>query len=133
MLRKFLYTVSAASKAIQISRQGKGIILLATIPDIESLLAGAMVKMIVGSRLTFILEVRDPFSLNKALPWGPVKRWIGRTLEGFLLRWPDRAVFLTPEIERMYLNSFESKGAWLQNHRVITNGFDPAEYAPHSR
>jgi len=124
--RKLIFPFMAAWMVWRKTGGPEGADVVSTIPEIEALIAGAIVKAARGKRVTLTLEVRDPFSSNALYPWGMWRRSFYRWLERRLLRWPDRAVFLTTEIERLYLQDFKDRGPWSGHRQVITNGFDPS-------
>jgi glycosyltransferase involved in cell wall biosynthesis len=109
---KWSYVLRAARLVSEAVRKNPQEIVIASVPGIQALAAAVLARW--SSRVPFrlVLEVRDPFSLNPALPWSTLKRAVGYQLERVLLRAPDRAIFLTPVIQSMYVNGFPGCQRW---------------------
>jgi glycosyltransferase involved in cell wall biosynthesis len=104
-----------------------------SIPGIESLAIGAVLKTLLGRAIHLTMEIRDPFSRNLIFEQRNLKGRLRRQLENFLTRRPDSAIFLTDAIEQIYLEHFGKQSKWINHATVITNGFDPEEFRGFSR
>jgi len=100
-----------------------------TIPEIEALVIGVLLKAVFPKKVRLVLEIRDPFSINRILPWGQRRRSFYWEMERQLLKWPDQVIFLTSEIRKRYLDNFGANQPWVKNQSVITNGFNRLDFA----
>lgn len=126
--RKLLFPIWAILQGRKLTKQFTIRHVFCTIPEIEAFVAGVGIKKACGNKTSLTVEVRDPFSPNATYPWSELKRKLYSKLERTLWRYPDKAIFLTSEIERIYLGTFGAHQRWTRHHRVVTNGFDPSEY-----
>lgn len=100
---------------------------LASIPTLDPLYVGAILRRIRGARTELVLEIRDVYARPESFEYGSLRRRLEVAKEALLIRQVDRFIFLTDEIKQRYCTYYPR----LSNVRdgiVITNGYDPVEY-----
>ncbi|OHB63552.1 MAG: hypothetical protein A2Y77_03425 [Planctomycetes bacterium RBG_13_62_9] len=104
-------------------------IVLASIPTLDPLYVGAMLKRLCGSSIQLILEVRDVYARPELFEYNGLRRRLEVFKETMLIRPVDKVIYLTDEIRRRYCTYYPHLAA-VCNGVVITNGYDPEEYGP---
>jgi glycosyltransferase involved in cell wall biosynthesis len=108
---------------------GRRTIVLASIPTLDPLYVGAMLKRICGDAIELILEVRDVYARPELFEYGALRRRLEILKEALLIRHVDRLIYLTDEIRRRYC-AYYPRFRSIRQGAVITNGYDPGEYGP---
>ncbi len=103
--------------------------ILASIPTLDPLYVGAMLRRLGGSNTELVLEVRDVYARPELCDYNSLRRRLEIFKEARLIRYVDRFIFLTDEIKRRYCSYYPHLPA-IQAGAVITNGYDPQEYGP---
>jgi len=104
-------------------------IVLASIPTLDPLYVGAMLKRMFPSRIELVLEVRDVYARPEFYEYGASRKRLEVFKEAMFLRYVDRVIYLTGEIKRRYCGYYPHLPG-VQAGIVITNGYDPQEYGP---
>ena len=103
--------------------------ILASIPTLDPLYVGAMLRRLGGSNTELVLEIRDVYARPELCEYNSLRRRLEIFKEAMLIRYVDRFIFLTDEIKRRYCSYYPHLPA-IQAGVVITNGYDPQEYGP---
>lgn len=85
----------------------------------SSLLLGFLLKF--NLRVKWVADLRDPFSDAYAYVWPSKLHWyFSRSLERFVLRYADKVIVNTPEVEKLYL-----KRKLVKRDKItyVTNGY----------
>lgn len=104
-----------------------GAIVLASIPTLDPLYVGAMLKRMFPSRIDLVLELRDVYARPEFYGYGAARRRLEVLKEAMLIRYADRVIYLTDEIKKSYCGYYPHLPS-VQRGIVITNGYDPEEY-----
>jgi glycosyltransferase involved in cell wall biosynthesis len=104
---------------------------LASIPPLDPLYVGAMLRRLGRSNAELVLEIRDVYARPELCEYKPARRRLEIFKEAMLIRYVDRFIFLTDEIKRRYCTYYPQLPA-MRAGAVITNGYDPQEYGPGS-
>ncbi len=131
-IREFQVLRRARKFARQLKRAGDlsaGTTILASIPTLDPLYVGAMLRRLGGSNSELVLEVRDVYARPELCEYNPLRRRLEIFKEATLIRYVDRFIFLTDEIKRRYCRYYPHVPA-IQAGAVITNGYDLQEYGP---
>jgi len=104
-------------------------IVLASIPTLDPLYVGAMLRRLGGSSTELVLEIRDVYARPELCTYNSIRRRLEIFKEAMLIRYVDRFIFLTDEIKRRYCSYYPHLSA-IEAGAVITNGYDPQEYGP---
>ena len=102
---------------------------LASIPTLDPLYVGAMLKRMAPSRIELVLEVRDVYARPEFFEYRALRKRLEVFKEAVLLRYVDRVIFLTDEIKRRYCTYYPRLPS-VQAGVIITNGYDLEEYGP---
>ncbi len=102
-------------------------IILASIPTLDPLYVGAMLRRLGGLNAELVLEVRDVYARPELCEYKSIRRRLEIFKEAMLIRHVDRFIFLTDEIKRRYGTYYPHLPA-IRAGEVITNGYDPQEY-----
>jgi glycosyltransferase involved in cell wall biosynthesis len=102
-------------------------VVLASIPTLDPLYVGAMLKRIRPDATELILEVRDVYARPELFEYGPWRRRLEIFKEAVLIRHVDRLIFLTEEIRRRYC-AYYPRLRSVRQGVVIANGYDLEEY-----
>ncbi|MGI6705183.1 MAG: hypothetical protein ACOX6S_02615 [Clostridia bacterium] len=125
----FRWTGKAVSIGREMVREEGIRYLFCSVPDIETLMAGARIKR-EHSHIKLIEEIRDPLSMNSL--WVPEQSFFVNYL---MARWEkeyikdvDRFVYLTENIRSIYTSTYGHINPHVFTGVVITNGYDPHDY-----
>jgi glycosyltransferase involved in cell wall biosynthesis len=102
---------------------------LASIPPLDPLYVGAMLKRARRANVELVLEIRDVYARPELYEYRPARRRLEVFKEAVLIRHVDRFIYLTEEIRRRY-RSYYPRLRSIHAGAVITNGYDPDEYGP---
>ncbi len=105
---------------------------LASIPTLDPLYVGAMLRRMAGPNTELVLEIRDVYARPEFFEYNSVKRRLEIFKEAMLVRYVDRFIYLTDEIKRRY-GTYYPKLQSAREGVVITNAYDPEEYGPRGR
>jgi glycosyltransferase involved in cell wall biosynthesis len=103
--------------------------ILASIPTLDPLYVGAMLRRLGTPDTELVLEVRDVYARPEMCEYNSLRRRLEIFKEAMLIRHVDRFLFLTDEIKRRYCTYYPHLPA-MRAGKVITNGYDPQEYGP---
>jgi glycosyltransferase involved in cell wall biosynthesis len=129
-LRELTVLRHAATCAKQLARDRNPrmkTIVVASIPTLDPLYVGAMLKRSAGSRVELVLEIRDVYARPELFEYSPIRRRLEILKEAMLVRYVDRFIFLTDEIKKRYCTYYPHL-AGVRRGAVITNGYDSEEY-----
>jgi len=118
----------AKQLAQQWNRQTRAVA-LASIPTLDPLYVGAMLKRLAGANLELVLEIRDVYARPEIYEYSALRRRLEIFKESMLVGYVDKVIYLTDEIRRRYC-SYYPRLSSIQTGIVITNGYDPDEYGP---
>jgi glycosyltransferase involved in cell wall biosynthesis len=131
-LRELTVLRHAARQAGQIAR-GRDpqvrMTVLASIPPLDPLYVGVMLKRACRADVELVLEIRDVYARPELYEYRPVRRRLEVLKEKLLIRYVDRLIYLTEEIQNRY-RAYYPRRRSVQEGAVITNGYDPQEYGP---
>ncbi len=119
-------TGRARTRAAGLDPQVKTTI-LASIPTLDPLYVGAILKRFCKTNTELVLEIRDIYARPELFEYNSARRRLEVFKESLLIRGVDRFIFLTDEIKRRYCGYYP-RLAGIRNGVVITNGYDPQEY-----
>jgi len=102
---------------------------LASIPTLDPLYVGAMLKRLAGTNLELVLEIRDVYARPEIYEYSRLRRRLEILKESMLVGYVDKVIYLTDEIRRRYCTYYPHLSS-IQTGVVITNGYDPEEYGP---
>lgn len=102
---------------------------LASIPTLDPLYVGALLKRAGRKNAELVLEIRDIYARPELFEYNSARRRLEILKESLLIRRVDRVIFLTEEIKRRYCEYYPRLSS-IRNGVVITNGYDPEEYGP---
>ena len=102
-------------------------IVLASIPTLDPLYVGAMLKRMFPPRIELVLEVRDVYARPEFFEYRTLRKRLEVFKEATFIRYADRVIYLTDEIKRRYCGYYPHLPG-VQTGVVITNGYDPQEY-----
>jgi glycosyltransferase involved in cell wall biosynthesis len=105
---------------------------LASIPPLDPLYVGVMLKRACHCNVELVLEIRDVYARPELYEYRPVRRRLEVFKEALLIRHVDRLICLTEEIQNRYRVYYPRRRS-VQEGVVITNGYDPQEYGPEVR
>jgi len=105
--------------------------ILASIPPLDPLYVGAMLRRLDEPNTELVLEVRDVYARPELCEYKSIRRRLEIFKEAMLIRYVDRFIFLTDEIKRRYGTYYPHLPA-IRAAAVITNGYDLQEYGPAS-
>jgi glycosyltransferase involved in cell wall biosynthesis len=105
---------------------------LASIPPLDPLYVGVMLKRACRTNVELVLEIRDVYARPELYEYRPVRRHLEVLKEAMLMRHVDRLIYLTGEIRSRY-RAYYPRRRSVQEGVVITNGYDPQEYGPEAR
>lgn len=100
---------------------------LASIPTLDPLYVGAMLKKRFPSRIELVLEIRDVYARPEFFEYRNLRKRLEVFKESMFIRHADRVIYLTEEIKRRYCAYYPGLPN-VQAGVVITNGYDPEEY-----
>jgi len=106
-----------------------GTVVLTSIPTLDPLYVGAMLKRLSGSNVELVLEIRDVYARPEIYEYSALRRRLEILKEAMLVRYADKVIYLTEEIRRRYRTYYPHLPGF-QKGVVITNGYDPEEYGP---
>jgi glycosyltransferase involved in cell wall biosynthesis len=110
----------------ELDPSGKTIV-LASIPPLDPLYVGTMLRRTSKSNTELVLEIRDVYARPELCEYNSIRRRLEILKENMLIRHVDRFIFLTDEIKRRYCTYYPHlREIWAG--AVITNGYDPQEY-----
>jgi glycosyltransferase involved in cell wall biosynthesis len=118
---------SHARQLAQSRRLPARTIVLASIPTLDPLYVGAILRKMRGPGTELVLEIRDIYARPESFEYGSLRRRLEIAKEALLIRRADRFIFLTDEIKRRYC-TYYPRLSRIRDGIVITNGYDPAEY-----
>jgi glycosyltransferase involved in cell wall biosynthesis len=118
----------ARQLAQQWNRQTRAVA-LASIPTLDPLYVGAMLKRLAGTNVELVLEIRDVYARPEIYEYGALRRRLEIFKESMLVGYADKVIYLTDEIRRRYCSYYPHLSS-IQTGVVITNGYDPEEYGP---
>jgi glycosyltransferase involved in cell wall biosynthesis len=131
-LREFTVLRHARKLAAQLTARldpNTRTIILASIPTLDPLYVGAMLRRLGGRNTELVLEVRDVYARPELCEYNRLRRRLEIFKEAMLIRHVDRVIFLTDEIKRRYCAYYPHLPA-MRAGQVISNGYDPQEYGP---
>jgi glycosyltransferase involved in cell wall biosynthesis len=102
---------------------------LASIPILDPLYVGAMLKRFCRSNVQLILEIRDVYARPELFKYSGLRKRLEVFKETMLIRPVDKLIYLTDEIRSRYC-AYYPRLSSIRNGIVITNGYDPEEYGP---
>jgi glycosyltransferase involved in cell wall biosynthesis len=102
---------------------------LASIPTLDPLYVGAILRRACRTNTELVLEIRDIYARPELFEYNSIRRRLEVAKEALLIRRVDRFIFLTDEIKRRYC-SYYPRLSSIRDGVVITNGYDPEEYGP---
>lgn len=108
---------------------GGKVAVLASIPTLDPLYVGVILKRACRANVELVLEIRDIYARPALFEYNSIRRRLEVFKESLLIRHVDRFIFLTDEIKRSYC-TYYPRLAGLRDGAVITNGYDPREYGP---
>jgi glycosyltransferase involved in cell wall biosynthesis len=129
-LRELIVLHHAARYARRLAPSGRPpgkMTVLASIPTLDPLYVGAMLKKARPTDTELVLEVRDVYARPEAFAYHSLRRRWEVFKEALLIRYVDRFIFLTDEIKRRYRAYYPNRPR-VREGTVITNGYDPQEY-----
>lgn len=100
---------------------------LASIPTLDPLYVGAILKQVCRRKVELVLEIRDIYARPELFEYKSARRRLEVFKESLLIRRVDRFIFLTDEIKRRYGDYYPGLSN-LREGAVITNGYDLGEY-----
>jgi glycosyltransferase involved in cell wall biosynthesis len=100
---------------------------LASIPTLDPLYVGAILKRACRRNTELVLEIRDIYARPELFEYNSARRRLEVFKESLLIRRVDRFIFLTDEIKRRYCDYYPGLSR-IREGVVITNGYDPEEY-----
>jgi glycosyltransferase involved in cell wall biosynthesis len=109
-----------------------GMTVLASIPPLDPLYVGVMLKRACRSDVELVLEIRDVYARPELYEYRPARRHLEVLKERLLIRHVDRLIYLTEEIKSRYC-AYYARLRRIREGIVITNGYDPDEYGPSPR
>jgi glycosyltransferase involved in cell wall biosynthesis len=109
-----------------------GVTVLASIPPLDPLYVGVMLKRACRSGVELVLEIRDVYARPELYEYRPVRRRLEVLKERLLIRHVDRLIYLTEEIQNRY-RAYYPRLRSVREGAVITNGYDAEEYGPEPR
>lgn len=133
-IREFSVLGHARRHARQLAHgcnHGVKTIVLASIPTLDSLYVGAILRRARPANVELVLEIRDIYARPELFEFNSIRRRLEVFKESLLIRRVDRFIFLTDEIKRRYAGYYPSLSK-IRDGVVITNGYDPEEYGPSS-
>jgi glycosyltransferase involved in cell wall biosynthesis len=104
-------------------------IVLASIPTLDPLYVGAILRRACKTNTELVLEIRDVYARPELFEYNSARRRLEVFKESLLIRRVDRFIFLTDEIKRRY-GAYYPRLSSIRDGVVITNGYDPEEYGP---
>jgi glycosyltransferase involved in cell wall biosynthesis len=131
-IREFSVLGHARRHARQLARgcnHGAKTIVLASIPTLDSLYVGAILRRVRPANVELVLEIRDIYARPELFEFNSIRRRLEVFKESLLIRRVDRFIFLTDEIKRRYAGYYPRLSG-IRDGVVITNGYDPEEYGP---
>lgn len=131
-IREFSVLRHATKHARQLAgRRDSGVktTVLASIPTLDPLYVGALLRRACRANTELVLEIRDIYARPELFEYNSVRRRLEVLKEALLIRRVDRFIFLTDEIKRRYCTYYPRLSS-IRDGVVITNGYDPAEYGP---
>lgn len=102
-------------------------VVLASIPTLDPLYVGAMLRRICRTNVELVLEIRDIYARPESFEYNSLRRRLEVFKERRLIRHVDRFIFLTDEIKRRYCDYYP-RVPKIRDGAVVTNGYDPDEY-----
>lgn len=132
MMREFSVLRHAAKHARQLARRQDaqvGTTVLASIPTLDPLYVGAILRRACQANTELVLEIRDIYARPELFEYNSIRRRLEVAKESLLIRRVDRFIFLTDEIKRRYCTYYPRLSS-IRDGAVITNGYDPEEYGP---
>jgi len=106
---------------------GTKTVVLASIPTLDPLYVGAILKKTCRANVELVLEIRDIYARPESFEYSSLRRRLEVLKERLLIRQVDRFIFLTDEIRRRYAGYYPRLPK-IREGIVITNGYDPDEY-----
>jgi hypothetical protein len=124
---EYFWARAATRKALQVARDLRPGIVIATSPAHAAVIAGARIARKLGWPL--ILDYRDPWSAYEWPSWrrGKITQWFARRIEQGLVRQSAARVLNTPAMRDWFEKFFPHSLA--ARNFVIPNGFDAAPAA----
>ncbi|MGE5294053.1 MAG: glycosyltransferase [Solirubrobacterales bacterium] len=101
--------------------------ILASIPTLDPLYVGAILRRTRKANTELVLEIRDIYARPELFEYNSARRRLEVLKESMLIRRVDRFIFLTEEIKRRYRQYYPRLSS-IRDGAVITNGYDPEEY-----
>lgn len=117
------WLATARRKALNIMKSNDIDCIITTGPPHSTHFIGRYIQKKLGA--FWIADFRDPWTqihYNQILPRTRFIRWFDNTLEKNILRNADEVIVVSPTMAHVQKRIFE------RNYRVITNGFDPADF-----
>ncbi len=102
-------------------------IVLASVPTLDPLYVGAILRRTCQTNVELVLEIRDIYARPESFEYNSFRRRLEVFKERLLIRHVDRFIFLTDEIKRRYC-AYYPRVSKMRDGVVITNGYDPDEY-----
>lgn len=134
ILRKITYEIKLLNFSFKLSKRlekseifKKNIVVLATIPVLDPLLVGFILKIRSKGKIKLILEIRDIYARTDLYNFNKIRRNIEILKESFYIKFVDKILYLTDEIKKHYCSYYKN----LKNVKegiTITNGYDRDEY-----
>jgi glycosyltransferase involved in cell wall biosynthesis len=116
---------AARSLALKLSWQGRYSTVWTTSPPVSAHLVGLALKREVG--LKWVADLRDSWTLGPFFdPATPLHRVLQRRLERSVVETADALVCATPRMAELYRRFYPASAGKI---RVITNGYDEADFA----
>lgn len=106
--------------------------ILASIPTLDPLYVGAMLRRAAGPSTELVLEIRDVYARPELFEYNPIRRRLEIFKEAMLVRYVDRFIYLTDEIKQRYCTYYPRLES-VRGGTVITNAYDLEEYGPCGR
>ena len=103
--------------------------ILASIPTLDPLYVGAMLRRASGPNTELVLEIRDVYARPELFEYSSTRRRLEIFKETMLVRYVDRFIYLTDEIKQRYCTYYPRLKS-VREGAVITNAYDPEEYGP---
>jgi len=131
-IREFSVLRHATRHARQLAGSGESGVkttVLASIPTLDPLYVGALLRRSCNANTELVLEIRDIYARPELFEYNSVRRRLEVFKEALLIRRVDRFIFLTDEIKRRYC-TYYPRLSRIRDGAVITNGYDPEEYGP---
>lgn len=133
-IREFSVLRQATKHARQLAGRldpGVKTTVLASIPTLDPLYVGALLRRTSGPNAELVLEIRDVYARPEIFAYNAIRRRLEIAKEALLLGRVDRFIFLTDEIKRRY-GEYYPRLSRIRDGIVITNGYDSEEYGPPS-